>query len=166
VEPGQESPRATFPDLDRIQIRMVAWMQAVPRDIARRQGQATCSLEEKTVLPSPDIFVHERSEVRMQLDVPNACICFGIWLDLVTLLAALLTDVDYRATSRERGNLPEARFCELCTKGLARRKPLPVLSSLRLARGDFSSSQDPLVEFGAIEAASLRKDAPWTDEHS
>jgi hypothetical protein len=38
--------------------------------------------------------------------------------------------------------------------------------SLRLARRDFLSSQAALVEFDAIEAASLRKDAPWTDEHS
>jgi hypothetical protein len=38
--------------------------------------------------------------------------------------------------------------------------------SLRFARRDFSSSQAALVEFGAIEAASLRRDALWTDEHS
>jgi hypothetical protein len=139
-------------------------MQAVPRDIARRQGQATCGLEEETVLPSPDIFVHERSKVRMQINVPNACICFGIWLDLVTFLAALLTDVDYRATSRERGNLPEPRSVICALKVWRGESHCPF--SLRLARRDFLSRQAALVEFGAIEAASLRKDALWTDEHS
>jgi hypothetical protein len=38
--------------------------------------------------------------------------------------------------------------------------------SLRLARREFLSSQAALIEFGAIEAASLRKDVQWTDEHS
>jgi hypothetical protein len=37
--------------------------------------------------------------------------------------------------------------------------------SVRLTRTDFLSGQAALVEFGAIEAASLRKDAQWTDEH-
>jgi hypothetical protein len=73
-------------------------MQAVRRDIVRRHRQATCSLKEKTILPSADVFVHERSEVGVQIDVPNSGICFGIGLDLVTFFAALLTDVDYRAT--------------------------------------------------------------------
>ena len=33
-------------------------------------------------------------------------------------------------------------------------------------RRNFSPNQAALVEFGATEAASLREDALWTDEHS
>jgi hypothetical protein len=40
------------------------------------------------------------------------------------------------------------------------------LFSIRFDRRKFSPNQAALVEFGATEAASLREDALWTDEHS